>query len=75
MSKWCIDKENVFIRTIFRHIALLVTEISSEDQNFKNIPRNIYIWVPCGYFLELNVLCVLFLQTDFFFLGGGGGTY
>ena len=37
LSERCIDKE--CICKIFRHVALLVTEISCKDQNFRIIPR------------------------------------
>ena len=35
LSERCIDKEY----PIFRHVALLVTEISRQDQNIRIIPR------------------------------------
>ena len=35
-----IKTKNVFVfGAIFRHVALLVTEISRQDQNFRIIPR------------------------------------
>ena len=39
LSKLCIDKEYILFCTIFRHVALLVTEISHQNQNFRIIPR------------------------------------
>ena len=31
--------------TIFKHVALLVTEISRQDQNFRSIPRTLHIYL------------------------------
>ena len=39
MSEQCIDKNILLFSKIFRHVALLFTEISHQDQNFKIIPR------------------------------------
>ena len=35
-------KNTLLFDTIFRHIALLVTKISHQDQNFRIIPRTIF---------------------------------
>ena len=35
------NKIMYFIDTIFRHVALLVTELSRHDENFQNTPRKL----------------------------------
>ena len=50
----CINKYFIFIWFILGHVALLVTEILRQDQNFLNTPRSIHdvVW--------MSVFCVEF---------------
>ena len=51
MSERCIDENILLLGTFFRHVVLLVTEISRQDQNFQSIP-NIIIFFSSDVYLK-----------------------
>ena len=67
MSQWCKDKEYIVFVTISRLVALLVTEISRQNQNFRNIPRIVINWLKKYLKFNLVKMVVSDKQTVKFF--------